>query len=57
MIADKHNNEKFYKIVNELFIKETKLNISLIFITQYYFKVPKDVRQKTTHFFITKTPN
>ena len=57
MIADKHNNEKLYKIVNELFIKETKLNISLIFITQYYFKVPKDVRLNTTHFFITKTPN
>ena len=34
-----------------------KLNISLVFITQPYFKVPKDVRLNTRHFFIAKFPN
>ena len=34
-----------------------KLSISLVFITQSYFKVPKDVRLNTSHFFITKFPN
>ena len=40
-----------------MFIRGTKLNISLVFITQSYFKVPKDVRLNTTHFFIAKIPN
>ena len=40
--------------MTELFIRGRKLNISLVFITQSYFKVPKDVRLNTTHFFITK---
>ena len=44
-------------IVTELFIRDRKLNISLVFITQSYFKVPKDVRLNTTHFFIAKIPN
>ena len=57
MIADMINNKKLNSIVIELFIRERKLNISLIFITQSYFKVPKDVRLNTTHFFFTKTPN
>ena len=35
---------KLNSIVKELFIRGRKLNISLIFITQLYFKVPKDVR-------------
>ena len=34
-----------------------KLNIFLAFITQSYFKVPKDVRLNTSHFFMTKIPN
>ena len=40
-----------------MFIKGRKLNISLLFITQSYFKVPEDVRLNTTHFFITKISN
>ena len=40
-----------------MFIRGRKLNIFLVFITQLYFKVPKDVRLNTTHFFITKIPN
>ena len=51
------NNKKLYSVVTELFIRGRKLNISLIFVTQSYFKFPKDVRLKTTHFFITKIRN
>ena len=50
-------NKKLNSIVTELFIKGRKLNISLVFITQSYFKVPKDVRLNTSHFFISKIPN
>ena len=57
MIADMINNKKLNSIVTELFIRGRKLNISLIFITQSYFKVPKDVRNNSTHFFIMKIPN
>ena len=56
MIADMINNRKLDSIVTELFIRGRKLNISLVFITQSYFKVPKDVTLNT-HFFITKIPN
>ena len=57
MIADMINNKKLNSIVTELFIRGRKLNISLVFITQSYFKVPKDVKLNTTHFFIMKIPN
>ena len=57
MIADMINNKKLNSIVTELFIRGRKLNISLVFITQSYFKVPKDVRLNTSHFFISKIPN
>ena len=54
MIADMINNKKLNSIVTELFIRGRKLNISLVFITQSYFKVPKDVRLNTTHFLSQK---
>ena len=57
MIADMINNTKLNSIVTELFIRGRKLNISLVFITQSYFKIPKDVRLNTTHFFIAKISN
>ena len=57
MIADMINNKKLNSVVTELFIRGRKLNISLVFITQSYFKVPKDVRLNSTHFFIMKIPN
>ena len=57
MIADMINNKKLNSIVNELFIRNRKLNISLVFIMQSYFRVPKDVRLNIGHFFIMKTPN
>ena len=57
MIADTIHNKKLNSIVTELFIRGRKLNISLVFMTQSYFKVPKDVRLNTSHFFIAKIPN
>ena len=57
MIADMISNKKLNSIVTELFIRGRKLNISLVFITQSYFKVPKDVGNNNTHFFIMKIPN
>ena len=56
-IADMINNKKLNSIVTDLFIGGRKLNISLGFITQSYFKVPKDVRLNSTHFFIMTIPN
>ena len=57
MIGDMINNEKLDSIVTKLFIRASKLNIPIVFITQSYFKVPKDVRLNYTYFFIMKIPN
>ena len=57
MIADMINNKKLNSVVTKLFIRGKKINISLVFITQSYVKVPKDVRLNSTHFFIMKIPN
>ena len=54
MIADIMTNKKFQAIIKELFIRCRKLNISLVFITQSYFSVPKDVRLNSTHHLIMK---
>ena len=56
-IADLINNKKLNPLVTELFSRGRKLNISIVFITQSYFKVPEEVRLNTTHFFIMKIPN
>ena len=57
MIADMINNKKINSVVPELFIRDRKLNISLVFITQSYFKVPKSVKLNSTHFLIMKIQN
>ena len=57
MIADMINNKKLNPVVTELFIRGRKFSISIAFITQSNFKVPKDVRLNSTHFFILKIPN
>ena len=57
MIADIMTSKKFQAIVKELFIRCRKLNISLVFITQSYFSVPKDVRLNSTHYLIMKINN
>ena len=54
MIADMINNKKSNSVITELFIRGRRLNISLFFITPSYFKVPKDVRLNSIHFFIMK---
>ena len=53
-IADIMTNRRFQAIIKELFIRCKKLNISLVFITQFYFSVPKDVRLNSTHYLIMK---
>ena len=50
MVADIMTNKKFQSIINELFIRCRKVNISLVFIAQSYFFVPKDVRLNSTHY-------
>ena len=54
MIADMIQNKKLNSVVTELFIRGRKLTISLVFIIQSCFKVPKAVRLTTNNFFITK---
>ena len=57
MIADMINNKKLNPVVTELFLRGRKLNMSIVFITQSYFKVPKYVRLHSTNFFIMKIPS
>ena len=57
MIVDIMTNEKFQAIIKELFIRCRKLNITLVFITQSYFSVPKDMRLNSTHYLIMKINN
>ena len=57
MMADMIQNKKLNSIVTELFNRGRKLNVSLVFITQSFFKVPKDFRLNTAHFFITNHSN
>ena len=54
MIADIMTNKKFHAIIKELFIRGRKLDISLVFITQSYFFVPKEVRLNSMHYLIMK---
>ena len=54
MIADIMTNKKFEVIIKDLFIRCRKLNISVVFITQSYFSVPKAVRLNSTHYLIMK---
>ena len=57
IIADMINHKKLNSIVTDLFIRGRKLNISLVFITKSFFKVPKNVRLNSTHFSIMNIPN
>ena len=57
MIADIMTNKKYQVITKELFIRCRKLNFSLVFIKQFYFFVPKDVRSNSTHYLIMKIKN
>ena len=57
MIFIKILNNTIQIIQTELFIRGTKLNIFLVFITQSYFSAPKNIRLNSTHYFIKKIPN
>ena len=57
MISDMIDNKKLNSIVSEIFIRGRKNNISVVFIMQSYFKVPKEVRLNTKHIFIMKITN
>ena len=57
MIVDIMTNRRFQAIVKELFIRCRTLIVSLVFITQFYFSVPKDVRLNSTHYLIMKINN
>ena len=57
MVADIMRSEKFKAIVKELFIRCRKLNISIAFITQSYFRNPKDARLNSTHYILMKIGN
>ena len=57
MIADMLSNKKLNPIVTQLFIRSRKLDIFLVFITQFYFVVPKNIRLNSTHYFIMKIPH
>ena len=57
MIADIETNKKFQAIIKKIFIRCRKVNMSLVFITHFYFFVPKDVRLNSTHYLVTKINN
>ena len=62
MIADIMRSEKFKAIVKELFLRCRKLNISIVFITQSYFRTPKDASiifklLNSTHYILIKIGN
>ena len=57
MIADISDNKKFQAIIKEFFIRCRKLNISLVFTAQSYFRIPKDLRLNSTHYLIMKISN
>ena len=54
MTGDLLSNKKVNPMVTELSIRCRNLNISLVFITQFYFAVPKNIRLNSTHYFIRK---
>ena len=57
MIADMLSNKKLNPVVTELFIRSRKRNISLVFITQAYLAVSKNIRLNSIHYFLMKIPN
>ena len=57
MIADIEYNKNFKSIIKELFYKARKINVSIVFITQSYFRTLKDARLNSTHYIIMKINN
>ena len=57
MIADIEYNKKFKRIIKELFYRARKINVSIVFITQSYFRALKDARLISTHYLLMKIGN
>ena len=57
MIADIEYNKNFKKVIKELFFRARKINISVVFITQSYFRALKDARLNSTHYILMKIGN
>ena len=57
MIADIKYNKNFKKMIKELFYRGRKINISIVFITQCYFRALKDARLNSTHYILMKVGN
>ena len=57
MTADMCSDKELNPIITELFIRGRWLNMSLVFITQFYFDVPKNIRLNSTHYIVMKIPN
>ena len=57
MIADIEYNENFKRIIKELFYRARKINVSIVFITQSYFRALKDARLNSTHYILMKIGN
>ena len=50
MTADIEYNKSFKRIIKELFFRAHKINVSIVFITQRYFRAPKDAILNSTHY-------
>ena len=57
MIADMESNKKLSRKVSDVVLRGQRINISLVFISQSYFEVPKIIRLNATHYFIMNIPN
>ena len=57
MIADIEYNKKFKRIIKEVFYRARKINVSIVFITQSYFRALKDARLNSTHYILMKIGN
>ena len=57
MIADIEYNKNFKRIIEELFYRACKINVSIVFITQSYFRALKDARLNSTHYILMKIGN
>ena len=57
MIPEMESNKKLSPIITDLFLRERKINVSLVFILQSYFRVPKTITVNAPHYFIMKIPN
>ena len=54
MIADIEYNKKFKRIIKELFYRARKINVSIVFIMQSYFRALKEARLNSTHYILMK---